>query len=440
MANEANIHVKEPAGADRLYTLLDKVEQGFDETRSAVEALKNDRTADRATVAEVVEQLRAKETALTDIKERLDNLDARLPKGEKVYQGILQEAGQAEKQAEKEAREMIARSVLDIATFARSGKTNIFKSGIVERADGSQTEGTPADGGYLVPETQAGYITRIVERYGVARSNCTIIPMTRKEHRLPVNEDLPDVYWDTQLDAEELSSTKGGGTPIDTKISFSRPALVAHKLIGISSFSIEVEEDAIPAISTFLVDVFGMAIARAEDAAFLTDNGSPKPFTGLFKVSGITDVVAFGTSDETFAGALTYNNILSVMDSVDEDTVEGGKWFCSNSIVNQMRKVKDTQERPLWGEMASDTPLTLFGRPIVRCRVAPKMSNTAVSTVMLAYGNPRFWAMGDRRQLSIDVSPHVKFTQAGLVMRVMERIAFVPVLKTPFARLKTAAS
>jgi len=57
----------------------------------------------------------------------------------------------------------------------------------------------------------------------------------------------------------------------------------------------------------------------------------------------------------------------------------------------------------------------------------------------MLYGDMKYRLLGDRMQMSVDVSEHAAFKETGLVLRFVERIAFLTQLTAPFSVVKTAA-
>lgn len=426
---------------EKLHKLMELVEKTLDDNRSnhekvdtriaALEAKGDTVTADQ--FREVKDALTKHEETLGQVNDRLRSLDDALPVGEKIYRPIVDD-----KTSRVGAiRTEMAKTILDIACTTRNQRAR-FGSELFKR---DQTEAVSADGGYLMPIEYRAEIVRIIESYGLARRLCKVVPMRHKEWEQPTNSDLPAVTWDTELSgALELVA------PSESKVTFAKPKLTAHKLIAIDTLSIELIEDAIPDIVNFVLDVFGIAVSKEEDYQFLMSPGTGnEPFTGLFKVSGITDVTG---AANTYLGCLQavgatggYNKLIEVMDAADESTADSGVWIFSNSVLNGIRQVKDLNEQPLYGQMAIGAPNTLFGRPYFRSRIAPKVKDAGsqASKPFILFGDPSYHLLGDRMQVSVDMSPHAAFKEFGQVLRIVERIAFGTLLKTPFARLNTGS-
>lgn len=376
---------------------------------------------------------------VADMNTRLHQLDKELGKGDKVYRSIV-DAGSND--VTREARLEVANIVADGIRGARKLPPK-YSSYSRQQTEYDQTSTTGDEGGLLVPEQYVPTIVRIQEKYGIARQLFKVMKMNSNKMRIPTNTTLPTVTWDTQLAERELTS------PSQSGVLFGRPELEAHKLIAIDTMSIEVLDDAIPFIQDFVIDMFALAMAKEEDqTAFMavgSDSGEPFSDGGIMNLSGVTNVVG---SANTFAGCLKdtaaedggYTKLLETMDAADESTSDTGIWVVSNSIMNNIRNVRDTTGQPLWAQMAGGPPNTLFGRPVVRSRVFPKVSDASqAEKPFILFGDFSTAIMGDRQQMRIDVSEHAAFKEYGMVLRIAERVAFKVLLKAPFAKLNTSA-
>jgi HK97 family phage major capsid protein len=460
----ADIHVKtnEP-----LHRLTDLVEKAMDTSKRNIETLDGKINALREDLdpskfvkvedlKEVRESLVSNDENLKDVRARLEKLDELLPTGNKVFKPIV--ASESDK--EQFIREDIARGMLNLSFKARgmtpqvdcqwikrSGQ-DVSGYGVVQvEATGS----TPlADGGYLMPVEYYPVIGRIMEQYGVARRLFRRVKMNHREWEQPTNSDLPTVYWDTEITGPGGTPAAGsaleGYAPAQSGVTFAKPKMTAHKLIALDSLSMEVDQDAIPSLRDFLLEVFLMAITKEEDtAAFTQATVATKPFTGLLYEGAITEVTG---AANTFLGSLIaggatggFNSLIAVQDAVDETVADSAVWIMSNSVLNAVRQVKDVNERPLFSGMTEAGGLQLFGRPIVRSRVFPKVKDggNQASDPFILYGDMGYKIFGDRMQLSVDVSEHAAFKEAGLVMRWMERISYLTLIKSAFARMKCSA-
>lgn len=414
--SDANVVVpsKEPLSLvlGKLDEMQDKTQRQIDELKAQTEAL----TAAQASHLEALES--AKQNYAT-LRTWADEQDRRKPVGQKTYDPM---AGRAT--ADVAVRDEFARWCLDIASFRIDGAARGFS----ESFKRTQSEGSTSGGGYLVHPEQAQFVTQLIEKYGAARRLCRAFPMQKNEMRVPTLVTRPTVYWPGESTA-----------PNQSAVAFGRPAITAKKLVAIDSMSLEVDEDAVPMLRDFIPDVFAIAVAKEEDKqAFVGDTGNSDPFDGLLKISGVQELV-LANGQDTYA-EITYDDLISTMNTVSAHALLNAncKWLMSTSMALALRKVKDSQNRPLWGDMSQGDPNTLFGFPIVRSEVMPATSDVSqADKPFLLFGDFSFHAMGIRNDLAVDFSRDVEFKEAAIVMRVMERIGFQLLIGTAIARVKT---
>jgi len=436
----ATIHVKENEQLHKLIEVTEKVvDQNEGNIRKLTERLDGVDGELKTTLGEVRTALEKNVEDVKTMQERLHELDKVLPKGDKVYRAVTESE---ESNSERAAREEFGNIIMDSVLIARRGRPKYSLYGR-QQTIYDQVSASGDEGGLLVDGEYMPSITRVMQKFGVARQLFKRIPMNSNKMRIPTNATLPTVYWDSQLAERELTA------PSQSGVTVGRPEMEAHKLIGIDTMSIEVMQDAVPLIRDFVVDMFLLAMAKEEDRTALVANGadSGEPFSdgGILRLSGVGSVTGSAQSylaslqdDSSTAGG--YAKLLALMDAADESAAETGTFVFSNSILNAIRQVKDTTGVPLWGQMVGSAPNTIFGRPFVRASVMPKQSDASqADKPFMIYGDFNYAFMGDRQQLRIDSSEDAAFKEYGVVLRVAERVAFKVPLKTPFAVMKTAA-
>lgn len=423
---------------ENLHKLIERVDASLDTVKGSLERLDGiEAKAEKATTdnTEVRATLVETATQLKEVRERLDRMDELLPKGGKIYQPLVA----VNSEHDQEVRTELGKFVYDVL-YTKAGRKAPFNCDTWQR---QQTEGTLGEGGYLVVEEQLNSVVRIIQNVGLARRLLRVIPMNKQKMRIPTNSAGPNVFWQ----GSELAVVSQSG------VTFARPELATRRLIAWDLFSMEVEDDASPDIMNFVIDIFAEAVAKEEDRqAFVSDGTGGEPFTGLLYVSSIAEVTG-ETGDDTYTEVLedatAYDKILDTMNAADENLQLNGSWVMSRSVANLFRKVKDGEQRPLWtemvagntnGSMANGNPGTIFGRPYYTSFALPKTSDVSqAAKPFVLFGDYRYHAMGDRKQLAVDTSTHAAFKEAGVILRVTERVAFTNLLTGPFARLKTAA-
>jgi HK97 family phage major capsid protein len=420
----ADIHVKDE---NPLYKLKDAVLEQTEKVETALREFESKGAAIDKETAEVRAALEQTRGLLENVNKRMDEMDKQLPRGEKHYTAANGEDARAR------AREGVGMMVVDLARKARGldEKYDFWKNARTQKEGNVYTGGTPdAGGGVLVPPEQANEIIRLVSNFGLARKLCRIMPMTREVMRLPVA-----TYGPTTLVGQNITSS-GANKAVTTEASgvgqstqaFTRPEMVATRLMALDNISLEVDEDSTPDLMSFLVDVFAEAVALAEDFQVLRADHTP--FTGVMVETGTAGIHTLPSGSTSFKN-IKWNDLIAIYNKVDEKLQENGVWVMSNYVWNQIQTAMvDNNGRPfnLADNVSSVTeasPRRLLGRPVYTSTVMPKAADDTSGSKFLIYGDFKHAIFGDRKRMSIDISPHAGFTTGELVMRVMERFAFV---------------
>jgi len=298
----------------------------------------------------------------------------------------------------------------------------------------SLSEGTDADGGYLVHPEFIRDVLRVADETGLARKFCRKIPMKSTEKSISTLSNGVSTYW------------VGEGAAITaSKPEFGKKTINAKKLAGLAFGTNELIDDAEDAeIFTLLRDLFVDAFTAEEDAQFLRGDGTT--FTGILNETG-TNVVTMGAGDTTF-DKLDANDLNKVMRAVATKYKKGTpKWFLSQDVLGIIERLQDTQGQYIYRKPIDGEVGTLWGYPIV---VTDAMEITsAADTKFIAFGDAKYVALGDRKKITFeeareatinyDGSDYNLFQQDQKAIRGIERVGFKVLIPEAFSILKTAA-
>lgn len=273
------------------------------------------------------------------------------------------------------------------------------------------SEGTPADGGYTVP--QDFYRTLITEIYELAqmRSQVTVVPMKTNVLTLTVGEHGPETYW-----------TGEGATKTTTTMDFRQPTITAYKLASIIYLTDELIDDSAFDLVNVLISRFAENIAEKEDQALINGNGTTQP-EGLFQASGV------GT--RAVAGNLTFDDIINLIYDLPIKYRPNAKFVVNSNNVRELRKLKDSDGRYLWQDpVSAGQPATIHGYPVIETYWAPE-SEIAFGDLKRAY-----W-LGDRQRMTVKVSSDTEttFTQDKTAVRVVHRVGGIVLLPNAVRKL-----
>lgn len=324
--------------------------------------------------------------------------------------------------------------------------TEIIKSAKLPRVQEERTlsiAGGGSTGEYALPAPFLAELFVIIEQYGMARRYFRPISMTSKTLDLATISSKPTAVWATEAT---------NSTAYDP--AFGTGQLSAEKLVGITSWSSELEEDSAIALLPTLQMLMAEAVYTKEDLAGFSGDGTATygSFTGLVNVA--TAGVTMGAGLIAFSD-ITADYLKSVRDALSIAKRRGAMWFMHPDIISLVEGLKDLQGRFIYRGPGDGRPALLWGYPIAGddgIEAMPGIAATAAATKFVGFGNPQWMLMGNRRGLDIMVSRegilntaanNISFNALqgdGAILRVTERIAFKGPLGPAFAYLKTATT
>jgi len=294
------------------------------------------------------------------------------------------------------------------------------------------SEGTTTAGGYLVPEEFRAEVLRLANIYGLARRQCRIVPMARDKVDFPSAGDTGiSTYWVSE------AGTIASSTP-----NFGQVQLDAKKCCGLTILSNELVADAAVDILDYLMELFGEAIAKAEDTQWLAGTGSP--VTGILG-SGSVNTVTMDAGKTGFAN-IDFEDVRNMIYAVIQAARVGGQFYLHGDILNSLQGERDNEGRYIWLPPSQGRGGTIWGYPYNETDVMPGISSSAKETKFVAFGNPRYTLFGDRRRITIDTSTDAYvdttklFQTDQMAIRVIERVDIQLALPAAYAALKTAAA
>lgn len=249
-------------------------------------------------------------------------------------------------------------------------------------------EGTPADGGYLVPAVTQARILRLIPTFGQARNECTIMPMGKAD-----TVNIPQ-----KLTGASVSWVDEAGSITSSKPTLTYIQLVAKKAAGLTALSNEVLADANVDLMNYILSLFAEAFGTEEDSQVFAGSGSP--FYGIF-YGGHT----FGK--EQFVAdtdSVSYSNILDAVYGIDQLYLRNAKWYAHRTMISNLRKILDANDRPLWVDANAGGLPALAGYPVQLIENAPNSSTTTAGKPVLLLGNLKNSIIGNKANMSIKFS------------------------------------
>lgn len=271
------------------------------------------------------------------------------------FSKFVSTTGNAETPEDREARAKAEdeRYVRAFGTYMRcgfGGLTADEQSLLLTRATTDPQATTPgADGGYLIPPGYRAVMTETMKAFGGLYNHAHIIDTATGN----------PLQWPTNNDTANKGSIISENAAVTTN-----HVVLGTKTIGAYTYSsdqvlvsMELLQDSVFDLDTFLPRKLGERIGRIYADHFITGNGSSQP----------EGILTNATSGVTAAsGSLSYDNVIDLEHSVDPAYRASGRcrFIFADSTLAVLRKLKDTQNRPLWLPVpVPGMPATINGLP-----------------------------------------------------------------------------
>jgi HK97 family phage major capsid protein len=294
----------------------------------------------------------------------------------------------------------------------------------------TQRENVNVSSGFLVPDEFQNDLIDLREKYGVFRQNTRIVPMASDTRSDPRRLNGVTAYFVGESSSVSLSDK-----------TWDRVRLTAKKLMVLTKYSNELNEDAVLNIGDDLAGEIAYAFSLKEDqCGFLGDGTSA--YGGIVGVStalrNVDSTIAniaglvvssgsgFGSSYGGIALA-DFNKIVALLPEY-ADVPGNAKWYCSKFFWGSVMQRLATAAGGARVADIIDTPQqkSFLGYPVAISQVMPKAS--ATSQVCCLFGNLTLGSrLGDRRMTTIQMSEHAlnAFEQDEIVIRGTERFDII---------------
>lgn len=245
-----------------------------------------------------------------------------------------------------------------------------------ELPKGAAGVGTGSAGGYAVPPEFRAAFVETLKWYG---------PMLQVAEIMETDTGAT-IPWPTNDDTANVGAILAENTAVSEQdVTLGTADIGAYMYTSkLVRASYQLLQDR-PDFDTWLARKLGERIGRILNQHFTTGTGTAQP-DGL-----VTSATVGATSTGSFAttGGITYDSLVDLIESLDPAYGAGtGLGFMLHQTARKaFRKVKDSQNRPLWEpSLVAGTPDTLLGYPVQLNNDMPTM---AASSKSVAFGNFR---------------------------------------------------
>lgn len=249
-------------------------------------------------------------------------------------------------------------------------------------------------GGYLIPTELLGTMTETMKAYGGILSLANVITTSSGN----------TLQWPTSDETAAVGAILAENTAIaEQDVAFGQKSIGAYmytsKLVRVS---LQLLQDSAFNLESWLPAKLGERIGRAVAAHLVSGTGTGQP-EGLF--TNATIGKTGGTGQTT---SVTYDDLLDLVHSIDPAYRDGGRFVMSDQALKAIRKLKDSQGRPLW-------------EPSVQAGVASSLLGYAVTIdngIPAPAANAKSIGFGD-----VNAAYVVRQVAGGQMTRLAERYA-----------------
>lgn len=273
---------------------------------------------------------------------------------------------------------------------------------------------TNSQGGYTVQTDVQKTVLDALKAYGGMRNVATVLQTAQGN---AINYPTSDGTSETG----EIIGQNTTATGAD--VSFGIVALNVYKFSSkIIAVPFELLQDSEVDVEAFVIKRAGTRLGRITNTKFTVGagDGSSEP-NGIVTASGTGVTAANSTSQVT---AILYDSLVDMQHSVDPAYREGGecKWMMHDSSVKVIRKIKDSQSRPIFvpgyefaiptGGKSAGIPDSVLGDPI---QVNQDMAVMAASAKSIAYGKLSEYVIRDVMDVTMFRFTDSAYTKLGQV-------------------------
>lgn len=230
-------------------------------------------------------------------------------------------------------------------------------------------EGVDADGGYLVPDEYDHRLVDVLTEENIMRKLGHKIT-TSGEHKINIAATKPAAAW-----IEE------GGALSFGDATFDQILLDAHKLHVAIKVTEELLYDNAFNLESYIIDMFGKALANAEEDAFLNGSGVGQPL-GLFAATG-------GGTAAISTASITSDDVIKLVYALKRPYRKNAKFIMNDQTIASIRQLKDNNGAYMWQpSLVAGEPDKLLGYDVYTSPFCPAGK--------IAFGDYSYYNIGDR--------------------------------------------
>lgn len=381
-------------------TDTDKVIKGLKEDRgaiiSAMDAMIDKSETEKRTFTEDEDkEYKKKEKELRSLQDRIKRLE---DKQEREMQG----AGKKKTKIDQDDAEQRAQEERKIfRKYLQRGFTSLNSEEREFLEQRAMTTQNGESGGYLIPQGFAQELDVALKAWGGILSAANVIT-TATGNTIPyptINDtNNKGARLGENTSAGDSKEPSVGSVSVEAHTYSSKPVLVPNQLLQDSAFDLE----------AYLKSMLVERIGRIANEEFTTGTGTNMP-------KGIVTASVQG-GDTAAATAITFDNLIDLFHSVDPEYRKGGVWMFNDSTLKALRKLKDSEGRPIWQEGFKDgEPGTILGKPYI---INQDMADIGANAKSVVFGDLKKYLVREVENASILrlAERYAENNQTGFIM------------------------
>lgn len=298
------------------------------------------------------------------------------------------------------------------------------------------SEKVPSEGGFLVPEEFRSQLMRLSLDNAVVRPNATIIPMNTPRLHIPKIDETSRVS--SIFGGVVVYRTEEGGEIPESAASFDSVKLDVTKQTVLSHVPNELIRDW-GAFGAFMDATLPAALGYYEDLDYISGTGAGMPLGGLSPHNTALIVVSKETSQ--LASTIVWQNVIKMYARMLPTSVDNAIWLASPDTFAELATMAlnvGTGGSAVWLTDGRNRPvLTLLGCPVKMSGLAPAALGTQGD---LSFVDWSMYLIGDYQNMTVESSPHVKFTSDKTTFRGIARNDGRPWLTSPITPHNNSAT
>jgi HK97 family phage major capsid protein len=298
------------------------------------------------------------------------------------------------------------------------------------------SEKVPSDGGFLVPEEFRSQIMRLSLENSIVRPRATIIPMGAPRVHIPSIDETSRVS--SIFGGVVVYRTEEGAELTESSATFASVKLDVTKQTALSHVPNELIRDW-GGFGAFMDATLPPAMAYYEDLDYISGSGVGSPLGALSQYNTALLVIAAAGGQAT--ATIVWENIIAMYARMLPSSLGNAVWLASPDAFVQlatMALVIGTGGSAIWLTDGRSAPqLTLLGRPVIMTEKAPSALGGQAD---LSFVDWTQYLIGDYQTMTVDSSPHVKFTSDKTTFRAIARNDGRPWMTSPLTPHNNSAS